>query len=250
MESKFIHGDCMDYLKDYPDDYFDLCIADPPYGDARGGKQIGLENGSIGIHRGGGTENRSTISVHYQRKNCRQPDGTWGYANWRNMGEKIRKKIITWDIAPDDSFFKEIFRVSRNQIIWGGNYFSLPPTRCFIIWRKLTISENFSMAMAEYAWTSFNDNAKVYEHVPQDASGERFHPTQKPLDLYLWLLNRYAKDGDKILDPMCGSANSLIACHRTGHEFVGFEIDDYYYEKAKARLDTEMSQKTIFDLME
>lgn len=82
------------------------------------------------------------------------------------MGIEIRKKIVGWDEAPRQEFFDELFRVSRRQIIWGGNYFSLPPTRCFLVWKKLTISESFSMAMAEYAWTSFADNAKVFECVP------------------------------------------------------------------------------------
>ena len=165
------------------------------------------------------------------------------------MGGEIRKKIIAWDVAPGKSFFDEIFRVSRNQIIWGGNYFELPPTRCFLIWRKLTISEKFSMAMAEYAWTSFNLNAKVYEHAPQDPTGRRFHPTEKPLDLYMWVISNYAKPGDKILDPMAGSGNCLRACRLTGHDYVGFEIDPEYYEKASARLEEEKAQMNIFDYL-
>ena len=167
--------------------------------------------------------------------------GTWA--------EKYGKKIIAWDVAPGDDYFKELFRVSRNQIIWGGNYFDLPPTRCFVVWRKLTISENFSMAMAEYAWTSFNGNAKVVECAPQGVPGEtRFHPTQKPLKIYQFLLRHYAKPGDKILDTHVGSASSLIACHRAGLEYWGFEIDPVYYEKAKARLNREMAQVSMFEI--
>ena len=166
------------------------------------------------------------------------------------MGEEICKKIIAWDIAPDDSFFQELFRVSRNQIIWGGNYFTLPPTRCFIVWRKLTISESFSMAMAEYAWTSFDDNAKVFECAPQGKKGDRFHPTQKPVALYKWLIDKYAKPGDVILDTHVGSASSLIACRETGHKYVGFEIDPEYYRMAKERLDAAEAQVNIFDLMQ
>lgn len=165
------------------------------------------------------------------------------------MGGEVHKKIITWDVAPGEEYFKELFRVSRNQIIWGGNYFYLPPTRCFLIWRKLTISESFSMAMAEYAWTSFNDNAKVFEYAPQGKGNERFHPTQKPVALYEWILNKYAKEGDVILDTHVGSASSLVACHRTGHKFVGFEIDETYYKLAKKRLDAELSQVNIFDFV-
>ena len=132
----------------------------------------------------------------------------------------------------------------------GGNYFELPPTRCFLIWRKLSISEEFSMAMAEYAWTSFNDNSKVFEYAPQGRPGDnRFHPTQKPVALYEWILNKYAKEGDTILDTHAGSASSLIACHRTGHKYVGFEIDEYYYKQAKKRLDAEEAQMNIFEYM-
>ena len=205
-------------------------------------------SGSIGISRGG-TENRSTTSVHRQGANCRKPDGTWGYANWRDMGDEILKKIITWDVAPKQEYFDELFRVSRNQIIWGGNYFALPPTRCFLIWRKLTISESFSMAMAEYAWTSFNSNAKVFEHVPQDNTGARFHPTQKPVELYKWILKNYAKEGDLILDTHVGSASSLVACREMGFKYIGFEIDEDYYRMAKERLDAAEAQVNIFDFM-
>lgn len=158
------------------------------------------------------------------------------------MGEQIRKKIIAWDIAPGKEYFNELFRISRNQVIWGGNYFELPPTRCFLVWRKLTISENFSMAMAEYAWTSFNSNAKVFEHVPQDNTGQRFHPTQKPVALYKWILTNYAKPGDKILDTHVGSASSLIACYDLGFNYVGFEIDEEYYRLANKRLEAEKAQ--------
>lgn len=164
------------------------------------------------------------------------------YQDRRNMGEQIRKKIIAWDVAPEQSYFDELFRVSRNQVIWGGNYFNLPPTRCFLVWRKLSISERFSMAMAEYAWTSFNSNAKVFEHVPQDNTGQRFHPTQKPVALYKWILSNYAKPGDKILDTHVGSASSLIACYDLGFDYVGFEIDEEYYKLASRRLEEVKAQ--------
>ena len=166
------------------------------------------------------------------------------------MGEEIRKKIIAWDVATGQEYFDELFRVSRNQIIWGGNYFNLPPTRCFVIWRKLSISENFSMAMAEYAWTSFKTNAKVFECAPQGKKGDRFHPTQKPIELYEWIIEKYAQPGDIILDTHVGSASSLIACHRKNHKYVGFEIDEEYYKMAKERLEAEEAQRTIWQVME
>lgn len=157
------------------------------------------------------------------------------------------KKGIWWDIAPGEEYFQEIFRVSKNQIIWGGNYFPLPPTRCFLIWRKLTISEKFSMAMCEYAWTSFNSNAKWFECAPQGTKKEpRFHPTAKPIALYQWILQNYAKEGDKILDPYLGSGSIAIAAHDLGFELTGIEIDKEYYESAKKRLVEHQRQLTLF----
>lgn len=154
------------------------------------------------------------------------------------------KDIRHWDIAPTKEYFDELARVSQNQIIWGGNYFDLPPTRCFIVWDK-TIPENFTMASCEYAWTSFNDNAKIFRCAPQGRKGERFHPTQKPIALYHWIINRYAKKGDKILDTHAGSASSLIACYDTGHQFLGFEIDKYYFDKAIERMEAAFAQTRL-----
>ena len=244
LDFGFYNMDCMDGMKAFPDNYFDLAVVDPPYGD-------GLDSGSSENRGGTGTDlvkgSTGTRARHYTfgMRKCNK-----NYENRKRMGEEIRKKIISWDTAPGKEYFEQLFRVSRNQIIWGGNYFDLPPTRCFLIWRKLTISENFSMAMAEYAWTSFNGNAKVFEYAPQGKKGDnRFHPTQKPVALYEWILNRYAKDGDIILDTHVGSASSLIACRNTGHKYVGFEIDKDYYTLAKQRLDAENAQMNLFDLM-
>ena len=176
--------------------------------------------------------------------------------DWRNVGDEIPPTkdggadIRHWDFAPPKEYFDELARISRNQIVWGGNYFDLPPTRCFLIWKKLTISESFSMAMCEYAWTSFNDNAKLFECAPQGTAKEqRFHPTQKPVALYSWILDRYAKPGYRILDTHVGSASSLVACHRAGLEYWGFEISPEYYEKAKERLDKERAQVNMMELV-
>ena len=174
--------------------------------------------------------------------------GTWA-KKYNQGGIFSDAGIKHWDVAPGEEYFNELARVSKNQIIWGGNYFRLPPTRCFLVWRKLTISEGFSMAMCEYAWTSFNDNAKLFECAPQGSAKEkRFHPTQKPVKLYNWIFGRYAKPGDKILDTHVGSASSLIAAHRHGLIFTGFEIDKEYYDRAKERLDAEMAQISLYDL--
>lgn len=230
LDFGFYNQDCMEGMKEFPDNYFDLAITDPPYG---GGGEPDVNeafNGALVGRFGGrfesyfGKDKRGHFGGGHNKK--------YGYGHW--------------DVAPDKEYFEELFRVSKNQIIWGGNYFELPPTRCFLIWRKLTISENFSMAMAEYAWTSFNSNAKVFEAAPQDK--ERFHPTQKPVALYEWIINMFAKPGDIILDTHAGSASSLVACHNTGHRFVGFEINKTYYEKAKKRLDNAMQQMNIFSI--
>ena len=163
------------------------------------------------------------------------------------MEQEIRsdKKIIAWDVAPKQEYFEELFRVSRNQIIWGGNYFSLPPTRCFLVWRKLTISEAFSMAMAEYAWTSFNSNAKVFEYAPQ-GQGDRFHPTQKPVALYAWIFKNYAKPGYKILDTHLGSGSSRIAAYDANLDFWGYEIDKVYFDLQEERFQRHAAQENLF----
>lgn len=206
--------DCLAAMREMPDKAFDLAVADPPYGG--------------GFTEGGGC--KGWFSKYHQ-----------------NADGERQKKIISWDVAPGEDYFKELFRVSRNQIIWGGNYFSLPPTRCFLIWRKLTISENFTMAMAEYAWTSFNSNAKVFEYAPQGRHGEdRFHPTQKPVALYSWIYQNYAKPGDKILDTHLGSGSSRIAAYDAGLDFVGYEIDKEYFDKQEERFAAHTAQMNLF----
>lgn len=160
--------------------------------------------------------------------------------------EKYGCKISHWDVAPSQDYFKELARVSKNQIIWGGNYFDLPPTRCFLVWRKLTISDQFSMAMVEYAWTSFSENAKWVEMAPQGTKKEqRFHPTQKPIKLYGWILNNYAKPGMRILDTHLGSGSSAIAAHSFGCDFVGCELDKDYYDAAVNRFNLAMAQSDL-----
>ena len=149
----------------------------------------------------------------------------------------------TWDSCiPNEEYFKELQRVSKNQIIWGGNYFKLPPTRCFLIWDKQQ-PEGVSFASCEYAWTSFDRSAKTFYKSPINAEkGHRFHPTQKPVALYKWLLKNYANPGDKILDTHVGSASSLIACYDMGFDYIGFEIDEEYYNLAQKRIAENKAQ--------
>jgi site-specific DNA-methyltransferase (adenine-specific) len=163
---------------------------------------------------------------------------------------KYNANTKRWDdCVPNEKYFNELFRVSKNQIIWGGNYFNLPPTRCFCIWDKQQ-PENVSFASCEFAWTSFNASAKTFYFSPLRDNGGRIHPTQKPVKLYEWLLTRYATKGDKILDTHVGSASSLIACHNLGFDYVGFEIDKDYYSMANERLNAAKAQASIFDFIE
>lgn len=227
-KSDVFNMDCVEYMRTLPDNYFDIAICDPPYGDAdssdfqfgentstsnrlrfHGGDRLERYYKPTGIHTQGGT---------WSKKYCKEKDGDL--------------KNIDWDVAPQQEFFDELFRVSKNQVIWGGNYFCLPPTRCFLVWRKLSISEKFSMAMCEYAWTSFKGNAKLFESVPQRGKySGKFHPTEKPIALYNWILDLFAKDGDKIFDPMMGSQSSRCAAFLSGYDYCGCEIDEYYFKK-------------------
>lgn len=183
-------------LPSYPDKFFDLAIVDPPYG-------IGMDGGNVGYK---------------------------GFNSFEKKG---------WDARPPtDQYFIQLFRVSKNQIIWGGNYFGLPATRCFIVWDKGEGFYNRTYAEAELAWTSFDKNTCFAKRDPL-ARGDyrgKIHPTQKPIALYRWLLENYAKPGQLILDTHVGSASSLIACESLGFEYVGFEIDADYYEAAQKRI--------------
>ena len=161
-------------------------------------------------------------------------------------------KIDVFGDKPDKTYFDELFRVSKNQIIWGANNFTLPNYKGFVIWKKLTISEAFTMSMAELAYISegLGTVSKIFECAPQGtASDPRIHPTQKPVALYKWLLTNYAKEGDLILDTHVGSASSLIACHELGFDAVGFEIDPDYYKASKERLEVVQKQVTLSDWM-
>ena len=267
--------DCLAAMREMPDNAFDLAVVDPPYGDAitescsqflnvererereresrtqplrcHGGdrwNRYSMESLRSAVRQiqesGQSTTCTARNGRERERDSVARTGGTWA--------EKYGKKIIAWDVAPGQEYFDELFRVSRNQIIWGGNYFRLPPTRCFLVWRKLSISESFSMAMCEYAWTSFNGNAKLFEHVPQGKPGDRFHPTQKPIALYSWIYNLFAKQGMKILDTHLGSGSSRIAAHEAGLDFVGYEIDKTYFDLQERRFEQYAQQQNMFSM--
>lgn len=211
--------DCLKAMREMPDNAFELAVVDPPYGNALTGD----------------TEYWNRFGQRFDRYKIDR------------VSSSCRKfqKQITWDIAPSKDYFTELFRVSKNQIIWGGNYFNLPPTRCFLIWRKTNVPQDFTMSMAEYAWTSFNANAKVFDF---SAVGipNRFHPTQKPVQLYEWIYGLYAKAGDKILDTHLGSGASRIAAYNMNLDFCGYEIDETYYKLQEERYTRHIAQTTLF----
>jgi site-specific DNA-methyltransferase (adenine-specific) len=152
----------------------------------------------------------------------------------------------TWDAQiPSATYFDELRRVARHQIIWGGNYFPLPPSRCFLIWDKQQ-PEGVSFADSEFAWTSFDASAKTFRMRPQNADPERIHPTQKPVALYRWMLENYAKPGMKLLDTHLGSGSHAIAAHYFGAHLTACEIDPDYYAAAMARIQRETAQMTLF----
>lgn len=171
--------------------------------------------------------------------------GTWAS---KYQGGIFDDDITNWDYAPDAEYFEQLARVSDAQIIWGGNYFDLPPTRCFLVWRKTNIPlKGFTMAPVEYAWTSFNRNAALFEFSSAGtAKSPRFHPTQKPVELYEWQLANFAERGMRILDTHAGSASLGVACWRLGFDYTGYEVNEIYYRLANERLETEMRQATLF----
>ena len=200
--------DNMELMKRYPDNYFDLAIVDPPYGiKASSGAST---NGSM----------RKKIA-----------SGKIKGGNWD-------------DSIPNKEYFNELFRVSKNQIIWGGNYFPLPTNKCFLIWDKGESIYNRDFAECEMAWASFDKCARIYKLNPNQL--DRIHPTQKPISLYKWILDRYAKEGDKILDTHLGSGSIAIACHDYGFELTACELDKEYYDKAIQRIKNHTNQTKLF----
>lgn len=214
LESGFYLMDCMDAMKQFPDGFFDLAIVDPPYG-------IGADKGTNGF----------------------------------GVSE-VRRYNVEWDNAiPTREYFAELFRTAKRQIIWGAQYFIeyLKPGNKWIVWDKVGIADfKNPYSKCELAWTSGGGVVDKFVSVQMgfvsEAKEPRIHPTQKPVRLYEWLLKNYAKPGDKILDTHVGSASSLIACHRGGYDYWGFEIDETYYKMAKERLDRERAQISVFDL--
>jgi site-specific DNA-methyltransferase (adenine-specific) len=201
--------DNMQLMARYKDNHFDLAIVDPPYGIARFGNRVELSN-----------------------RLCKTA------------------KLNEWDVKPNKEYFSELFRVSKKQIIWGANNFTLPESEYFLIWDKKQTVDNF--ASAEYAWTNCKKPAQIFRYSihktmsDRKAEGGKIHPTQKPIRLYEWLLDNYAKEGFKILDTHLGSGSIALACHNRGFDLVACELDTEYYNRALERLKTHQQQLTIF----
>jgi site-specific DNA-methyltransferase (adenine-specific) len=165
--------------------------------------------------------------------------------NNMNMGNSVfNKDNKKWDSSiPDLGYFKELFRISKNQIIWGGNYFGLPPSQYFAIWDKGETMYGRDFAEAEYAWV-YKGGTRIFKKSPNQP--ERIHPTQKPINLYEWLLINYAKEGDKILDTHAGSQSSRIACFNLGFELHIIELDKDYFDQGNKRFEQHKKQLTLF----
>lgn len=230
---EYYNEDCMQGMKRYPEKYFDLAIVDPPYG-------IGASRYTYEL---GSTQLAPTKAFGYKGNRLRG-GGT--------LKDRAIQADTSWDAEPPTKeYFDELRRVSKNQIIWGGNYFDLPPTRGIVCWDKEQPFENFSGW--EMAWTSFDSPAKIFHYsnagFQRKDKDVRIHPTQKPVALYKWLLTQYAKQGDIILDTHCGSASSLIACEDLGFDYVAFEIDETYYKESKERLERHRQQVSIMEFI-
>lgn len=198
----------MDYMRELPDKFADLAICDPPYG---------LHEASKRIH-----------SRHHSQ---------------------MKYKPKSWDSAtPDKTYFDELFRVSKNQIIWGANHFgNMPPSSCWIVWDKDGFGDQ---ADCELAWTSFPTAVRKYKFTwngfRKEMPCDRIHPTEKPVSLYKWLLKNYAKEGDRILDSHMGSQSSRIAAFDMGFDFTGYELDKDYFEAGNKRFEQHKAQLKLF----
>jgi len=207
----------MEYMRTIPDKKFDLAIVDPPYGINQGGKN-NKTRGNLAIAK-----------------------------DYKDFGDRC---------SPNQMYFNELLRISRNQIIFGANHFidKIPyNSSCWIVWDKNNGTNDF--ADCELAWTSFKTSVRKFKYTWNGMLQEnmkqkekRIHPTQKPVALYIWLLTNYAKPGDLIFDSHVGSGSSLVACEKEGFDYVGCELDKDYYQQAKERIEIERRQPSLFSI--
>lgn len=202
--------DCMEYMAQFPDKYFELAIVDPPYG-------LDMANMNMGIGK--------------SKKASKQKNRKWVPKDWDKA-------------MPSDLYFQEVKRVSQNQIIWGGNYFQLPPCKHYIVWDK-EVPNGLSFADCEFAWTTFLKSPALFRYSAYLDKKGKIHPTQKPVALYSWLLKNYAKAGDKILDTHLGSGSSRIAAYKMGFAFYACELDKDYYEAQEKRFQEAINEPLL-----
>lgn len=213
---QFFNADNMEIMKQYPDKFFDLAIVDPPYG--------------IGERLATAKANTNALKKFSLTK----------------FKESFEKK--GWDVVPEDDYFTELIRISKNQIIWGGNYFPLPPTRCILCWDKMTYIP--TMSQIELAWTSFDSPARLIQ--VNSNNSNRIHPTEKPIKLYEWILSKYANENDKIIDTHLGSGSIAIAIDKANQldkknlSFVGIELDEDYFNASIERFLNHKLQLNLF----
>lgn len=228
MDFGFYNEDCMEGMKEFPDKFFDIAVVDPPYFDGPN-----------------------------KRKYYGRSEST------TKIARRMYDVINDWDV-PGKEYLDELIRVSKHQIIWGCNYFDYRFGPGRIVWDKCNGKSSFSDC--EIAFSSLHDSVRLFRYMwngmmqgksidegwiqrgNKRTNERRIHPTQKPVDLYRWIAGEYIKPGWKVLDTHVGSASSLIAYNEAGHQYVGFEIDEKMYQKARERLETEKSQLSIFDL--
>jgi site-specific DNA-methyltransferase (adenine-specific) len=217
-----LNMDCMEFMKNTPDKAFSLSIVDPPYGIGEDGRK---------------SQSRMVSSK-----------------KWANPGI-TKHKASSWDDSPPEKiYFNELIRVSKNQIIWGANHFisKIPyDSPCWIVWKKNGQNENCDFADCELAWSSFETAVRFFDFAwtgfgAKNAGETKIHPTQKPVALYKWLLSRYAKPGDRILDTHGGSGSIAIACHDLGYDLTWMELDKDYYDAAVKRYKEHASQPQMF----
>ena len=230
-EQLAFNRDCMEAMKEFPDGFFDLAVVDPPYG-------IGADNFKNGA--GASKDGGKLYSTAVKMKNRLNQGGG------KLKNRALNTSDTSWDVAPSPEYFDELRRVSKNQIIWGGNYFNLPPSRGIIVWDKLQPWDNFSQV--EIAWTSFDRPARLFRFsTTGGAKNERkIHPTQKPVALYAWIFGLYAKPGMKIIDTHLGSGSSRIAAYNAGLDLWGYEIDKVYFDLQQERFEQHTAQENLF----
>lgn len=240
-ESIVTNEDNILMMKRYPDGFFDLAIVDPPYGINATNMQMGSapnRSKNDGFGSGPGISTAVKVKNRLQRLN--------------GGGGKLKNRLlntstIDWDYEkPNQGYFDELFRVSKNQIIWGGNYFTLPPSRCMICWDKMQPWENFSQI--ELAWTSFDMPASIFKfsNTGGGNSEKKIHPTQKPVELYRWLLNKYAKNCKTILDTHLGSGSHRIAAFDMEYDFYATELNESYFNDQNKRFYKHSIQQKLF----